>query len=638
MKNNIILAAENTEPVSDLTAVSGVAYSGGCLNQYWSSCPIVIDLAGMDIAAQIPLMYNHYYEPSARLGEVTVSNDGKILRCEGGVDIDSPRGKFIADAGKKISWQLSIGAEIKQYHYVKEDETVEVNGKSFSGPLYLADKTLLREISVCAIGADPETNLHIAASLNLQSPNLKEVHMNKPDTAAVNAAPKPDTADIAGMITAELNRRENEAAEHASAIRAAVGEDFKDFAEDAIVAGLTVEAATAAVKAMKARAAQNEKSGVNVIVHSAPEMNAKTVEAALCLSSGVEEKTIAASYDDKTIEAAASIEGIGIKRMLEIVATMEGKNIPSVFSHETIRAAFTTVSLPGILGNVANKKLLQGFNYSPAIATKLCSAADLNDFKESERYRLNGIGDLAEVTDGGTIPEGAFSEDKATNQLATYGKMVTLTRQTIINDDLGAFTKVFEQLGARAASTIDKLFHARLLANPTFTDQKTLFHADHGNLLTGTDSALSLGSLEKAYTAFLEQTDSMQNPIVAVPKYLFVPSALALTGIKLVTSPTVAGGDANTPVNNAIGHMGLEVISSPYLQAGEAGSKVAWYLFADPRLIPTFEIGYLRGKRTPTVEAGDVDFNTLGISYRVYFDIGVREQGYNGVLKATGVA
>ena len=52
----------------------------------------------------------------------------------------------------------------------------------------------------------------------------------------------------------------------------------------------------------------------------------------------------------------------------------------------------------------------------------------------------------------------------------------------------------------------------------------------------------------------------------------------------------------------------------------------------------TFEIGYLKGKRTPTVERGDLDFNVLGIWFRVYFDVGIREQDHRGMLKANGAA
>ena len=34
----------------------------------------------------------------------------------------------------------------------------------------------------------------------------------------------------------------------------------------------------------------------------------------------------------------------------------------------------------------------------------------------------------------------------------------------------------------------------------------------------------------------------------------------------------------------------------------------------------------------------DLDFNVLGIWFRVYFDVGIREQDHRGMLKANGAA
>lgn len=81
-------------------------------------------------------------------------------------------------------------------------------------------------------------------------------------------------------------------------------------------------------------------------------------------------------------------------------------------------------------------------------------------------------------------------------------------------------------------------------------------------------------------------------------------------------------------------------MSSPYLanSAYEGASQTAWYLFGAPGQVDTFEIGFLNGKRTPTVERGETDYNTLGMWFRVYFDLGVREQDFRGMLKANGAA
>lgn len=400
------------------------------------------------------------------------------------------------------------------------------------------------------------------------------------------------------------------------------------------------EIAAAAARVL-AKMEENKRSGLNILVSKGPNVNAKSLEAALCFAAGIRPEIIAKSFTDQQIEAGEKMQGITLRSLIGLCAEMEGKSVSLTLDDSKIAAAFSTVSLPGILGNVANKKLLQAFNAQPIIATRLCRAGDLADFKESERYRLTDVGDLEKITDGGELKHGSLSEDRAINQLATYGKMFVLTRKMIYNDDLGAFLAIPEGMGQRAARKIDQLFHARLLSNPTFTDGAALFSATHGNYTTGTTGALSLDSLKAARNKFLLAKDSDGNPINVLPKFLFVPSCLDSLANELVISPTVVGGSTATPAFNVLSKYGLEVVSSPYLQigvGGQAGSSTGWYLFGDPAQIDTFEIGYLQGRRVPVVEQGAVDFNTLGIAFRVVYDLGVREQAYQGMTFNTGAA
>ena len=76
---------------------------------------------------------------------------------------------------------------------------------------------------------------------------------------------------------------------------------------------------------------------------------------------------------------------------------LEGMSVPHTFDNAAIKAAFSTVSVPDILSNVANKKLLQSYEAQPIIATQLCTTGDLTDFKENQRFRLTDIGDLQPV-------------------------------------------------------------------------------------------------------------------------------------------------------------------------------------------------------------------------------------------------
>ena len=431
--------------------------------------------------------------------------------------------------------------------------------------------------------------------------------------------------------------------ERISAIQAICDGEFPEIEREAIAGGWTPEVVTK--KVLETIRAERPAANVNISVKTAPEGGElrKTIEAAMCLRVGVSADQLEKSYGAKTVEAGMAEMDMPLKQLLIECMKLDGIPYSRGFDNETIRAAFSSVSLPGILSNVANKKLLQSYEAQPIIAMKLCSTGDLNDFKENDRFRLTDVGDLLPIAADGEIKDGGLIEESAKNQLDTYGKKFCLTRKMIINDDLGAFMKVPTAMGNRAARLIDQLFFSRLLSNPAQVDGKALFSTNHKNLLSGASSALSSDSLKKAIQLFLDQVDADGQPISVEPKYLLVPTALKHLAIELTQGATLimSGTDnAVRPALNVLSDENLQVISSPYLgnSAYEGSSQTGWYLFGDPKTVDTWEIGFLKGKRTPTVERGETDFNTLGLWFRVYFDLGVREQDHRGMVKANGAA
>jgi len=651
MPNNLIttLQIEAAETKKDLANVAGVAYSGGEMNQWWSNIPLVIDLQGMEIAPQIPLLLSHENHPLTRLGVVTARVEGGMLLIEGGIDTSTENGKTVVEQGKKYDWQLSIGADILTSERMMDEEERTINGKAFKGGHLVVKKARLREVSVVAVGADMETHMRIAASFeqnNVHNPKSKGANMDKKteDPAATPAATPAINAgeDNAATIRAAAEAAAKEAVEAAraeevkriEAIKAAT-KDYPEICEKAIAGGwdeqktkdviASVESVTKDLKA--------KHGGGNIIIRTGPTIDEKTLEAALCFKVGIKEETIKASCGEQAMDVADDhLRGISLKEVMIEAARIGGKDVGVGFSNDTIKAAFSSAVLPGILSNVANKRSLQAFQAQESIAEKLCSAGDLNDFKVSERYRLTDIGDLEQVSPSGEIKSGSFGEDKATNQLQTYGKLFVLTREMIYNDDLGEFLKIPTAMGMRAKRKIDQVFFERLLSNPTQADGKALFHADHKNYKTGTTSALSVDSLEKAIALFLNQTDSDGQPIAVFPKFLLVPTNLFPLAQRLTTSALLIGANDVTPASNIIPKYGIEPLASPYLDNAKYPnhSDTGWYLFADPAQCDTFEIGYFQGRRTPTVEHGDTDFNTLGMWFRCYFDFGIREQDYRG--------
>ena len=636
----ITASAEGQRPT-----VSGMAYSGGKMRLAGWKYPVVVDLAGMAIPDQVPLLADHRNSTMSRVGMITAQVVDNQLTISGEIVAEGDVASGIVAQGKAgVAWQLSIGADVQEAELVKGKRTV--NGTDLEGPFYHVTKSTLREVSVVAVGADSTTKMTVRAEFNLKgeietmNENEKKIETEVQENASVQAAaPTPNTVNAEADVALQAAKSERE---RVVKIKAICNGEFDKIEAQAIEEGWTPETTTE--KVLSAFRAKQPVTEVNISVKKNDGPNLKTLEAAMCLRAGIDEDSLVKDYGEKAVEMAWDDRDMSIRALMGECLRLEGMDVPRRFDNQAIQAAFSTVSLPGILSNVANKKLLQAYEAQPIIATKLCTTGDLNDFKEADRFRLTDMGDLLPVAADGEIKEGGLIEESAKNQIDTFAKKFCLTRKMIINDDLGAFLKVPVAMGNRAARLVDQLFFSRLLANPTQGDGKALFSAAHKNLLTGATSALSADSLKKAIELYLDQVDADGQPIAVEPRYLVVPTALKHLAIELTRGSTLvmSGGTDNVvrPALNVIADENLQVVSSPYLanSAYTGASSTGWYLFGQPGTVDTFEIGYLKGRRTPTVERGDLDFNVLGMWFRVFFDVGVREQDHRGIVKANGAA
>ena len=681
MSNDFLLieAAGGAKP-----KVMGLAYSGGKMNLPGWKHPVVVDLAGLELPESVPLLANHQNKTASRVGMVAAQVKDNALEIDGQIISESDDAQdIVAQSKAGADWQLSIGADVINAELVKSSR--EVNGQSFNGPFYHVKQSVLREISVIPVGADSKTNMKVTASFNLEPKNIKgeaaamaneapkkeskkekvkpETTLEKESETKENKAnstpkeekkiekePEKETKAEAAATPPTIQAQAQDAAQQAvKAERDRVGKiqsicdgDFPEIEREAISAGWTPETVTS--KVLATIRAERPSADVHISVKSKPEGDGmrKTLEAAMCLRVGVDTDSLEKSIGAQAVEAGMSEMDMPLRQLIIECMRLDGIPASRGFDNDTIRAAFSSVSLPGILSNVANKKLLQSYKAQPVIATKLCCTGDLNDFKENDRFRLTDVGDLLPVAADGEIKEGGFVEEAAKNQLDTYGKKFCLTRKMIINDDLGAFMKVPVAMGNRAARLIDQLFFSRLLSNPNQADGNALFSSAHKNLLAGSSSALGTESLKKAIQVFLDQVDADGQPISVEPRFLLVPTALKHLAIELTKGATLimAGGSNQSirPALNVLADENLQVVSSPYLgnSAYPGSSQTGWYLFGDPQTVDTWEIGYLKGKRTPTVERGETDFNTLGLWFRVYFDLGVREQDHRGMVCSAG--
>jgi len=170
-----------------------------------------------------------------------------------------------------------------------------------------------------------------------------------------------------------------------------------------------------------------------------------------------------------------------------------------------IEAGFSTVDVGGILSNVANKFLLDGFFSVERTWRNVCAVRNVSDFKTVTSYRLVGKDQYELVPPGGELKHGTLGNETYSNKADTYGLMLSVDRRDIINDDLGAITTVPQKLGRGSGLKINDVFWTTFLTNAAF------FTAGNVNYISGAGTALGIDGLTAGEVAFLDQTDGDGN-------------------------------------------------------------------------------------------------------------------------------
>ena len=293
------------------------------------------------------------------------------------------------------------------------------------------------------------------------------------------------------------------------------------------------------------------------------------------------------------------------------------------------RALHSTSDFPEILSAVTNKTLRQAYEAYPRTFMLFCRQVLATDFKAMHRVQLGEAPQLLEVGESGEFKRGTLGESKESYKVKTYGRVVAITRQVLINDDLDAFTRIPAMYGNSIAQLEWDVVWGIITANPAMADGNALFHANHRNL-AGTAAALDVTSVGAARAAMAKQTGLDKKTVLNVrPAFLIVPASLELKAEQLVAQNLVPAATASV-VPQSI--RTLSPISEPRL---DAASETAWYLAASPNQIDTIEYAYLEGQQGAYIETRN-GFDVDGVEIKCRLDFGAKAIDWRGLYKNAG--
>lgn len=513
---------------------------------------------------------------------------------------------------------VSVGYAIYRYEVLEDEDTKSTNGR-FNGPAYVVTDWEPLEISIVSVPADPTVGVgrsaeEIHTSIDTQEDNTR---MDQEKTLEVQEV--KSTPVETGITQEDLQKAMEQERKRTSEITAL----FRDFdvegADEAIVMGVSVDEARAMV--MDQLRARNKGVSVTMGEAESDKFRAAAQDAVL-MAAGIPVAEPAPGANELRGYSMIEMARESLRRECDTKANF-GDNM------EMARAAINSTStFPAIMSNLANKSVMTGFNEAETTYQIWAGKGSNRDFKEAARVALSEAGNLELVPEGGQFQQDFLGEASARTKVATYGKLFSLTRQAIINDDLGLFSKIATKYGSAAKRLVNKMVYAQLTGNVKMQDGVALFDSKHGNV-AGTGEALSVKAIAKAITAMRRQKGITGDATLNItPKYLVVPPELEMVAYQIVNSTAAADG-VNSGVVNP--YKGRFVVVAD----AELTDPDAWYLVADASQHDTIEVTYLNGVETPRLETRQ-GFDVDGIEYKVAFDCGVSALDFRGVFKNAG--
>lgn len=648
---------------------SVLAYTGGPMTLAYYDLPVVVDLAGMEFGRQLVANLDH--DRTQRVGNVTGKTiaDGQLTLTGIASAATAARDEVVASAKNGFTWQASIEAMPGEITELAAGKSAEVNGRTVNGPAYLVRTSTLKGFAFVSHGADDNTEVSIAASA--AHPKEKDMkpevrawaeamgidcdNLTPEQTAAIEAnyegrqaKPTPKAKPkLESAIEAKRKEQERvdaitERALDATDARPYEIDKIKALAQEAIDGGWTVEKFH--LELLQSSVPPSTGVGIHVKDRG---LTRRVLEAAICTAGRLNdcEKV----FTDQELQAAHDRfrTGIGLNQILHLGAEANGYRAPysgdvtievqraafGMIGPRELRASgFSTLSIPDVLSNVANKFLHEGWMAVDQTPLKISAIRSVRDFKTITTVSLTGDLTFDKVGPDGEIKHGTLGDETYTNKVDTYARMLGITRTDIINDDLGALTKVPKRLGRGAMLKLNDIFWAEFLNNSAF------FTGARSNVNEGV-ADMTIGGLTATEVVFMSQTDPDGKPLGVSPAIILVPTALQAAALNLMSSERLIDGTSTDKQGDANIYRGrFRVESSPYMHntAYTGYSAAAWYMLADPAVMPVIEIAALNGRVEPVVETADADFNVLGVQMRAYSDVGVNLQEYRGGVRADG--
>ncbi len=292
-------------------------------------------------------------------------------------------------------------------------------------------------------------------------------------------------------------------------------------------------------------------------------------------------------------------------------------------------ATVVTTDFPNILANSLTKKLLQDYaEIGMGGLDQIITVVGLNSFKVQDRVRMGYLPDLATVAEDGAYADFAKMTDEKISYAPTKrGNLLPVSRETILNDDLGKIAAFPTRIARAARHTLKQFITNFFINNPAYDgDAVAWFHATHNNLGS---LALSATELDAREIALFNQAEKDSNKALGLTlDWLMIPIQLKSTAYQINQN-----NEGTNQWYHRFGERNERIIVNEKLTDAND-----WYYGSMPQNAPFIEIGFVQDAREPQIvlqndPTAGAAFTNDRITYKVRHEYGGDVIDFRGVGK-----
>lgn len=540
-----------------------------------------------------------------------------------------------------ILQNVSVGYRVHRLEKIEET--------SDGYPVFRATDWEPYEVSQVAMGADDGAGIRSAQTSQAPITNpcqfitrglapQKEQHVEPQETNPKAPVPADAARNDQAALAAATEKGAQAERERAASIRKAVRAAHldEDFAEKLIADNTPVDQARSLVLEELAKRSEADPTNTQLrteVGEDERDKRLRGMSAWLLERSGAshlfdeakKHKRLGRQFKDVEVDGG-EYRGMSLQELAGECLRRAGVNTRGMDRMTLVGRAFThrsggmqsTSDFALLFESTMHKILLGAYATTPDTWSRFCSRDTVSDFRPSNRYRTGSFGALDSLNEHGEFKNKAFPDGSKTQiSIGTKGNIIALTRQAIINDDMGALADLGTKAGRAAALTIEKDVYALLTTNgglgPTMGDGNPFFHASHANI-NATGSALSVAGLDADKVVMGSQKDPSNNEYLALrPSILVVPLGLEGEANVLNKSQYEPVDNKFQKPNKVVG-LFTDIVGTPRL----AGTRR--YLFTDPMLVAAFTVAFLEGQGEAPVLESEQGWRVDGTEWKVRLD------------------